>query len=138
MPFSEDVIYNKNVMENEKKSIADIENIRSRLLQAKSFDKLANFYSLFADSTRLTIICLLMHNELCVNDIAAVLEVSQSVVSHQLQILRKHDIVDFRKEGKSVFYHLSDNHIKDLFSTGLEHVSEKDEELYQDKKQKDR
>ena len=110
--------------------------IREKLLEPKSFDALADFYSLFADGTRLTIICLLMHNELCVNEIAAVLDVSQSVVSHQLQVLRKHDIVDYRKEGKSVFYHLTDNHIKDLFSTGLEHVSEKDEMLYKDRRKK--
>ncbi len=110
--------------------------IKKKMLEPKSFDVLSDFFSLFADGTRLTIICLLMHNELCVNDIATILNVSQSVVSHQLQILRKHDIVDYRKEGKSVFYHLSDNHIKDLFSTGLEHVSEKNEMLYNDRKKK--
>lgn len=125
---------NKSV--NEKRNEDEIDQIKEQLLKPVSFDRLADFYSLFADGTRLTIICLLMHNELCVNDIAAILDVSQSLVSHQLQILRKHDIVDYRKEGKSVFYHLSDNHIKDLFSTGLEHVSEKDEDLYQDRKQK--
>ena len=122
---------NSDVVEKE-----DILKIRKKLLEPRSFDALADFYSLFAGGTRLTIICLLMHNELCVNEIASVLDVSQSVVSHQLQVLRKHDIVDYRKEGKSVFYHLTDNHIKDLFSTGLEHVSEKDEKLYQDRRKK--
>ena len=115
---------------------ADIEKIKESLLEDSSFDKLSDFFSLFADSTRLTIICLLINNELCVNDIAAVLNVSQSVVSHQLQVLRKHDIVDYRKEGKSVFYHLSDHHIKDLFSSGLEHVSEKDEDISNDRNKK--
>jgi ArsR family transcriptional regulator len=59
---------------------------------------------------------------------------SQSAVSHQLAVLRKQDIVDYYRKGKQVLYNLSDNHIKDLFKTGLEHTSEKDEEIYKDKK----
>lgn len=112
----------------------NIDEIKSKLLSTTSFDKLASFYSLFADSTRLKIICLLIHNQLCVTDIAEILDVSQSVVSHQLMTLRKHDIVTYQRKGKKVLYSLTDNHIKDLFSTGLEHTSEKDESIYKERK----
>ncbi|MCI1734887.1 MAG: metalloregulator ArsR/SmtB family transcription factor [Bacilli bacterium] len=119
-----------------EKNPQDLTQIKKKLLSEASFETLSEFYSLFADPTRLTIICLLLHNELCVNDIAEVLGVSQSVVSHQLAILRKQDIVTFHRKGKSVLYSLKDNHIKDLFNTGLEHTSEKDEGIYQDRKKK--
>lgn len=106
------------------------------MLETKSFDSIASLFSLFSDPTRLSIIALLLHNELCVNDIAAVLDVSQSVVSHQLATLRSHDIVTYHREGKSVLYSLTDNHIKDLFSTAIEHVSEKNADVYKDRRKK--
>ncbi len=119
-------------MEKDKK----IEDIQKRLLSAESIDTLASFYSIFADSTRLSIVSLLLENELCVNDIAEILSLSQSRVSHQLQVLRKHDVVTYYRSGKQVLYTLTDNHIKDLFRTGLEHSSEKDEKLYDERKKK--
>jgi DNA-binding transcriptional ArsR family regulator len=115
-------------------SSTELEDIKKKLLSGETFYKLANFYSLFGDSTRLRIISLLFEHELCVNDIATILDMSQSAVSHQLAVLRKQDIVDYYRKGKQVLYNLSDNHIKDLFKTGLEHTSEKDEEIYKDKK----
>jgi len=112
------------------------DKIQEKLLSNESFTKLSSFYSLFADPTRLKIICLLMHNRLCVGDIAGILEASPSAVSHQLAILRQHDIVTYDRVGKSVLYTLTDNHIKDLFSTGLEHASERDDVIYEDRKKK--
>ena len=123
-------------MNDNRKTPAEIEEIKKELLEEKSFEKLSSFYSLFSDQTRLTLIALLARQELCVNDIAAILSMSQSRVSHQLAILRKHDIVTYYRKGKQVLYTLSDNHIKDIFSTGLEHISEQDEDIYQDKKKK--
>lgn len=120
-------------MENEKLTEEEIENIQQKLLDNVSYEKLASFYSLFADTTRLRIISLLLHNELCVNDIASILNVSQSVVSHQLAVLRKHDIVTYNRKGKSILYSLTDHHIKDLFETGLEHASEKDKQIGSDR-----
>lgn len=116
----------------------NIQKIKENLLTNSSFNKLSDFFSLFGDPTRLSIIYLLSKYELCVNDIALILEMSQSRVSHQLAILRKADIVRYLRNGKQVLYTLVDNHIKDLFKTSLEHVSEKDEELYEDKKKVDR
>ena len=123
-------------MNDNRKTPAEIEEIKKELLGEKSFEKLSSFYSLFSDQTRLTLIALLARQELCVNDIAAILSMSQSRVSHQLAILRKHDIVTYYRKGKQVLYTLTDNHIKDIFSTGLEHISEQDEDIYQDKKKK--
>lgn len=123
-------------MTNNKKSEAEITKIQNQQLAPESFQKLSDFYSLFADPTRLALISLLSRNELCVTDIADIMGISQSRVSHQLQVLRKHDIVKYYRDGKQILYTLTDNHIKDLFHTGLEHVSEKDEELYQDRKKK--
>ena len=112
----------------------DILAIREKRLSPTSFQTLSKFYSIFADPTRLTLVSLLSENELCVNDIALIMDRSQSRVSHQLAILRKRDIVTYYRKGKKVLYTLTDNHIKDLFKTGLEHVSEKDSDLYQDRK----
>jgi ArsR family transcriptional regulator, lead/cadmium/zinc/bismuth-responsive transcriptional repressor len=123
-------------MNETKKTTDEIQNIEDGMLSNNSFESLASFYSLFADKTRLILISLLSQNELCVNDIAEILGMSQSRVSHQLAILRQHDIVTTHRNGKSIVYTLTDNHIKDLFRTGLEHVSEKDEALYEDRKKK--
>ena len=112
----------------------DILAIREKRLSPASFQTLSKFYSIFADPTRLTLVSLLSENELCVNDIALIMDRSQSRVSHQLAILRNRDIVTYYRKGKKVLYTLTDNHIKDLFKTGLEHVSEKDSDLYQDRK----
>lgn len=122
-------------MENSKNlEEKDILLIQKKRLSSSSFQTLSKFYSIFADPTRLTLICLLSEHELCVNDIAQLLDRSQSRVSHQLAILRNRDIVTYYRKGKKVLYTLTDNHIKDLFKTGLEHVSEKDDALYQDRK----
>ena len=128
--------YNIPVMSEIKKTIDEIQQIEDELLSNKSYETLTDFYSLFADKTRLILISLLTRHELCVNDIAEILGMSQSRISHQLAILRKHDIVTTYRDGKSVIYALTDNHIKDLFETGLEHASEKDADLYKDRKQK--
>ena len=117
------------IMDNETKK-----TIQDQLLSAKSIETLSSFYSIFGDATRLSIVSLLLKHELCVNDISEILNLSQSRVSHQLQVLRKHDIVTYYRKGKQVLYVLTDNHIKDLFRTGLEHVSEKDEDIYNDRK----
>ena len=123
----------KNSMENMNMN-TELEQIKESSLSDMTLEKLSSFYSLFADKTRLTLICLLSNNKLCVNDIALIMDRSQSRVSHQLAILRNRDIVTYYRKGKKVLYTLTDNHIKDLFKTGLEHVSEKDSDLYQDRK----
>ena len=85
---------------------------------------LSNFYKAFGDETRMRILCLLLENELCVCDIAALLSMTVSAVSHQLRYLKEVRLVTFRREGKTVFYSLLDAHVKTVVSQGLLHVAE--------------
>ena len=86
---------------------------------------LADFFKTFGDSTRIKIICALMETELCVCDLANVINTSQSAVSHQLRVLRQARLVKYRKDGKTVYYSLDDDHIKLVISQGLNHVLHK-------------
>lgn len=85
---------------------------------------LAEFFRVFGDSTRIKILYALSRAEMCVCDIAELLGVSQSAVSHQLQILRSSRLVRYRREGKTVFYSLNDEHIFSIIGQGLEHIKE--------------
>ena len=85
---------------------------------------LAELFKVFGDSTRVRIICALFESELCVCDIAEILGMGQSAISHQLRILRTSHLVRVRREGKSSFYSLDDNHVRRIFEQGLNHVKE--------------
>lgn len=88
---------------------------------------LSNMFKLFADDTRLRIICILIKEELCVCDICEALELNQSTVSHQLQLLRNSNLVKYRREGKQIFYSLQDEHVERIISQALEHILEEGE-----------
>ncbi len=92
-------------------------------LTEELFD-LAEFFKIFGDSTRIKILYVLFESEMCVCDIAQVLNMTVSAISHQLRILKQARLVKFRKEGKSVFYSLSDDHIKKILDNGIEHINE--------------
>lgn len=85
---------------------------------------LAELFKVFGDSTRIKILYAIFENELCVNDIAKLLNLSQSSVSHQLRILKTSKLVKFRRDGKSIFYSLDDEHVRAIISMGMEHVEE--------------
>jgi len=85
---------------------------------------LAEFFKVFGDSTRIKILYVLSQSEMCVCDIATLLQMGQSAISHQLRILKQMRLVKFRREGKTVFYSLSDNHIQTILAQGMEHVNE--------------
>ena len=85
---------------------------------------LAELYRIFADSTRIRILYVLFENEVCVCDIAAVLNMTVSAVSHQLRILRGAHLIRFRREGKVYFYSLADDHVKTIIGQGMEHLTE--------------
>ncbi|MFR8233383.1 MAG: ArsR/SmtB family transcription factor [Clostridia bacterium] len=85
---------------------------------------LAEFFKVFADSTRMKMIYALMENELCVCDLANIVNTTQSAISHQLKILRQSKLVKFRKEGKVVYYSLDDEHISQIVKKGREHIEE--------------
>lgn len=93
-------------------------------LGVNSLLRLADLFKLMADPTRLRILQALASTELCVCDLCAVLDMNQSAISHQLALLRRGLLVRFRKEGKTVFYSLDDDHVNSLLALGLEHVHE--------------
>ena len=89
------------------------------------FNKLAEFFKILGDTTRVKILFALDQNEMCVCDIANVLRMSKSSISHQLGTLRRMGIVKCRKSGKEVFYMLDDNHVREVFEIGVEHIEHK-------------
>jgi ArsR family transcriptional regulator len=86
---------------------------------------LAEVFRVFGDTTRIRILYVLFERELCVCDIAKLLGMTQSAVSHQLRILKDAKLVRFRREGKTVFYTLDDDHVRSVLELGMEHVLEK-------------
>ncbi len=85
---------------------------------------LAELYRIFADSTRIRILYVLFENEVCVCDIASVLGMTVSAVSHQLRVLRSAHLVHFKRVGKTCFYSLADDHVKTIIAQGMEHITE--------------
>ena len=85
---------------------------------------LADLFKVFADTTRIKILYALFESELCVGDLAQLLDVSQSAVSHQLRLLKASKLVKFRRDGKTVFYSLDDDHVRSMIALGMEHVEE--------------
>lgn len=86
--------------------------------------EIADMFKLFSDSSRLKIICSILNNELCVCDLCEILGLTQSNVSHQLQLLRTSKLVKYRKEGKQVYYSLKDEHIEKIIQMALDHIRE--------------
>lgn len=105
-------IIHKDVVQNTIKQMADED----------TFNKLAEFFKILGDTTRTKILYALDKNEMCVCDIANVLNMSKSSISHQLGTLRRSGIVKCRKVGKEVFYSLDDEHVKEVFEVGMEHI----------------
>lgn len=101
-----------------------VEAVLEELPDEEELIDLADFYKLFSDSTRVRILSALSSSELCVYDLALVVGMSQSAVSHQLRILKTGRLVSSRREGRVVFYRLSDDHVRDILTEGLEHVRE--------------
>ena len=101
-----------------------VDRIISDLSSREELQPLADLFAAFSDPTRLRIIEALTREELCVCDLSAALEMSQSAVSHQLRLLRQLRLVRHRRSGRLVYYSLDDQHIHRLFSTGYEHIQE--------------
>jgi ArsR family transcriptional regulator len=98
--------------------------VRAQMPGEEALMDLADLFKVFGDSTRVRIISALLHAEMCVCDIAALLGMSKSAISHQLRTLRQTKLVKYRREGKVVFYSLDDEHVGNIFSQGLTHVGE--------------
>jgi len=90
----------------------------------ETLDQIAELFKGFGDPTRVHILSLLAQQELCVNDIAQAVELSQSAISHQLRILKQMHLIKYRREGKNLVYSLADEHVRTILEMGLEHVLE--------------
>lgn len=101
-----------------------IDEVKKREPNTREIQILSDMFKLFSDNTRLRIICSILNTELCVCDLCELLNLNQSTVSHQLQLLRNAKLVKYRKEGKQVFYSLQDEHIESIISLSLEHILE--------------
>jgi DNA-binding transcriptional ArsR family regulator len=93
-----------------------------KILDKQIQEQIAELFKGFADSTRVQILSLLMNGEMCVNDIAQAIELSQSAVSHQLRLLKQMHLIKYRRDGKNALYSLADDHVLTILQMGLEHV----------------
>ena len=121
-------------MKNKEKSIpsCECEEIHSDIIEEKrrvmpeqnTLYDLADFFKIFGDSTRMSILFAIDGEPICVCDIAELLGMTKSAVSHQLKILRQSGLIKYRKSGKNVFYTLADDHVRDIIEKALEHIKE--------------
>ncbi|MGK7908425.1 MAG: ArsR/SmtB family transcription factor [Synechococcus sp.] len=93
-------------------------------LSMSKAQRMAEFFGVLADANRLRLLSIMAQREMCVYDLAAIVEMSESAVSHQLRTLRSMRLVRYRKQGRKVFYTLDDSHILDLYQTAAEHLDE--------------
>ena len=98
--------------------------VRDTLLPEQELYDLAELFKVFGDSTRIRILFVLFEAEVCVCDLAAALNMTVSAVSHQLKILKQNKLIKSRREGRSVFYSLADDHVRTIVSQGMEHIEE--------------
>lgn len=101
-----------------------LEKVKKYLPDEDSLCDLAELFKVFGDSSRIRILSALSEEEICVCDLAQVLNMTQSAVSHQLNILKRSKLVKAKRDGKSVFYSLDDDHVREILSCGLEHIHE--------------
>lgn len=101
-----------------------IVQVRSKLPEREALIRLGDFFKVFGDPTRISILSALAESEMCVCDIAYLLGMTQSAISHQLRVLKQARLVKNRKEGKVVYYTLDDDHVKLIIEMGLTHIHE--------------
>lgn len=105
-----------------------VEKVRENMPQEEILYDLAELFKVFGDSTRVRILWALDQSEMCVCDIAVLLNMTQSAISHQLRVLKQARLVKNRREGKVVYYSLDDDHVKSIFDQGLSHIKESGQE----------
>ena len=108
-----------NLIDEEK-----VEKVKKTLPNDETIFDVAELFKVFGDSTRMKIICALLEEELCVCDIACITSSTPSAISHQLRVLKQAKLVKYRKDGKIVYYSLDDDHVRQIFEKGREHVEE--------------
>ena len=125
------MIENKRVSEPDGSQAAEsvlhpelIDDIKENMPEEEMLCDLADLFRIFADSTRIKILYVLFEAEMCVCDIAECLSMTQSAISHQLRLLKQSKLVKCRREGKTVFYSLADDHVRTIIGMGMEHLCE--------------
>lgn len=101
-----------------------VASVNKQMPEEEILYDLAELFKIFGDSTRVKILFVLLESEMCVCDIAQLLNMTQSAISHQLRILKQSRLVKFRREGKTIFYSLLDDHVCSILSQGLDHLKE--------------
>lgn len=114
-----------------------VNQVRDKMPQEESLYDLAELFKVFGDSTRIRILWALHEAEMCVCDIAVLLNMTQSAISHQLRVLKQANLVKNRKEGKVVYYSLVDEHVRQIFDQGLIHINEERNQEDDDRNEKD-
>lgn len=104
-----------------------VTTVQTTMPDQKELYALSELYKVFGDPTRIRILYALFASELCVCDIAQLLEMSLSAISHQLKVLKQAQLVRFRRDGKTVFYALADAHVRTIIAQGMEHITESGE-----------
>lgn len=102
-----------------------VSQVKEKMPQEETLYDLAELFKVFGDTTRIKILWALAESQMCVCDIAGLLNMTQSAISHQLRVLKQNRLVRCRKEGKVVYYSLDDEHVKQIFDQGLIHINEK-------------
>lgn len=101
-----------------------VREVNARMPEEEILYDLAELFKVFGDSTRIKILYVLLQSEMCVCDIASILKLSQSAISHQLRVLKQSQLVKYRREGKTVLYSLADGHVQTILDQGLNHIQE--------------
>ncbi len=101
-----------------------VSEVRARLPEENNMQDLAELFKIFGDTTRIRILFVLLESEMCVCDMAETLNMTQSAISHQLRLLKSNGLIRARRQGKSVFYSLADDHVRTIMEQGWEHILE--------------
>ena len=101
-----------------------VDKVQAHIPSPQQFSDMAGLFKLFVDATRVKILWSLSQHELCVCDLAELIDMNQSAVSHQLRILKQGRLVKSRRDGKSIFYSLADSHVETMLAQSMEHISE--------------
>lgn len=103
-----------------------LQRVNGKMPDEEEISDLSDLFKVFGDSTRLKIMFVLFESEVCVCDLAELLNMTQSAISHQLKVLKQSKLVTSRRDGKSIFYSLADNHVRSIIAQGREHIEEKE------------
>ncbi len=101
-----------------------LQKVNEGMPDEEEISDLSDLFKIFGDSTRLKILFVLFEEEVCVCDLAELLNMTQSAISHQLKVLKQSKLVNSRRDGKSVFYSLADDHVRSIIAQGREHIEE--------------